>query len=401
MLMRANTALAVLLSALSLWFSEPRRSRKSHQISLLLAMLVGLVAVAVLLEYSTHLSLGVDFPTTVARGLQSQNPSRMAPQTAAALALLAAVMILARARKRITVLVADVFLSLLCLVVLILVSGDLFGALRMLGFAPNDRPSPQALVALALLTFVAFTRRAEHGFFSILLGTGIGSRTARIATPLVLLLPFVREIARIHAIRAGLMPAEYASATATSLTVMLAFALMLVMAWRINGLEREVHDLSLRDELTGLYNRRGFLVLAEHALRLAQRSHIPFSVLFIDVDNLKQINDLLGHTAGSAFLSETAELLKATFRETDVIGRIGGDEFVVAGQFSQMAISLAAQRLQKAAEYRNSERDSQRALNFSVGLVTTEGRHESLEELLTQADKAMYREKHRKKLVFG
>jgi diguanylate cyclase (GGDEF)-like protein len=141
------------------------------------------------------------------------------------------------------------------------------------------------------------------------------------------------------------MPAPYAAA-------MLSFVLLLFLAWRINNMEIKIHNFSLRDELTGLYNLRGFHLLAEQSLRLAYRNQLPFSVLFIDLDNLKQINDSLGHSTGSAFLAETGVILRGAFRETDVLGRIGGDEFAVAGQFGQMAISLAAQRLRKTTVQR-------------------------------------------------
>src|SRR5258708_35880445 len=84
-------------------------------------------------------------------------------------------------------------------------------------------------------------------------------------------------------------------------------------------------------------------------MRLAWRSQAPFSVLFVDLDGLKEINDSLGHAVGSAFLVETAGLLTATFRETDVIARIGGDEFAVAGQFSRAGIAVGWHRLQYEA----------------------------------------------------
>jgi diguanylate cyclase (GGDEF)-like protein len=164
-------------------------------------------------------------------------------------------------------------------------------------------------------------------------------------------------------------------------------------------MEEEIQQLSFRDELTGLYNLRGFRLLAEQALRLANRSHAPFSILFIDLDGLKQTNDTLGHGVGSALLVETAALLTETFRETDVIARIGGDEFAVAGQFTRAGISIAAQRLEEQASATAIEACGGQPLSLSIGFSTNnEHRHESLQDLLDQADLAMYDKKRSKRL---
>ena len=196
------------------------------------------------------------------------------------------------------------------------------------------------------------------------------------------------------------MPPHYTTAILASLTAMLALALLVYLSWRINGMETEIHDLSLRDELTGLYNRRGFYLLAQQSLRMAHRSNLPFSVLFIDLDDLKSTNDTLGHHEGSRFLVETGEILKATFRESDVIGRIGGDEFAVAaGQFSQAAMALAANRMKESTELRNLKAGQRIPLRFSVGYITSkEGQDESLDDLLVKADHAMYAQKRSKKI---
>jgi diguanylate cyclase (GGDEF)-like protein len=179
---------------------------------------------------------------------------------------------------------------------------------------------------------------------------------------------------------------------------MLSFALLLFLAWRINHMEVEIHDLSLRDALTDLYNIRGFQLLAEQALRMARRTHLPFSVIYIDLDDLKRVNDTYGHQAGSALLVETGKILKSSFREIDIVGRIGGDEFVVAGQFSQPGIELVAKRIEESVTRRNDETASPYPLSLSIGSVTTDIElQRTLEELLSVADQAMYQEKRRKK----
>lgn len=395
-LMKVNTALAVLLSASSLAFSQPKRSERLLLVSRLLALLVLVLALVELSEYWFHLSLRLDI--LLAPDPLSPQPGRMAPQTATIFALLGVVMVLLRARKRLSSHVADLFIFGVCLLILTVFSGYVFGAVHLFGFSMNNRTSPQTLLSLMLLTFVAFARRAEYGTFSILLGIGIGGKIARIATPFSLTIPFVLQTANLVLVKSGKLETSYATALMTSITSMLAFGGVLLLARRINDQEREIRDLSLRDGLTDLYNRRGFYLLAEQALRLAQRSAVPFSVLFIDLDNLKQINDSLGHDAGSAFLSDVADLLKATFRKTDIVGRIGGDEFVVAATAGEQEMDIAAQRLEEAAINLNAQPGRQYKVSFSLGQVTSgAGEEETLDDLLSKADKTMYSAKLRKK----
>lgn len=396
--MHAHTALTVLLSVLSLAFSEPGQSRTMYRLSVIFAAGAGVLAATILAEYWFNASSFVDSLGMLHQDTRSSLPAKMSPQSGAALALLALLMPLLRKRRSWASRAADLIAAGLCFVVLAAVSVYLSGAMQLFGISLSIRSAPQTLTCLALLTFVAFWRRAEHGFFAILLGSGIGSRIARTVTPFVLVVPFLREFARAHALRLRLILPEHASAVDAALMAMAAFGLVLVLAWRINGLEREVLELSLRDELTGVYNRKGFMLFAGQALQFAKRSVVPFSVIFIDLDGLKQINDSFGHEAGSEHIAKFGKLLASTFRGTDVVGRIGGDEFVVAGQFNQSAAAFALGRLRLAAEQFNAEPDRIHRLEFSAGISTADIRQsETLDEMLVRADLAMYGEKRQKK----
>jgi diguanylate cyclase (GGDEF)-like protein len=397
--MRCETALFLILSAISLELSESRYSSRYNRIGQSLAVLVALYGAAVLLEFALHISLGIDTLLPCDQGTGDPFPGRPAAQTAGGLFLLGVSANLIRARHRIVIWTADLAAIALALLVLILFTGEIFNALHLFSFSTRIHTSLQTLTCLILLTSVALLRRAERGVLSIFLGCGIGATTARVLGPVLIVLPIFREITRVHVINARIIPEHYVTAILTSIATALSMILLWALVWRINSMEMEIHVLSLRDELTGLNNLRGFSLLSEQVLRLAQRSQLPLSVLFIDLDHLKQINDSFGHDVGSAFLVEMAEILKQTFRETDVIGRVGGDEFAVVCQGSHVAISVAAQRLQAACALRNAESDRQFPLSFSVGFVTAEEHaHQSLKELLTEADKAMYEEKRRKKL---
>jgi diguanylate cyclase (GGDEF)-like protein len=399
-IMRTNSAFATLFCAVSLHLSEPRHSRRMHVLSQLLALVVALMTAAVICEYIFHVSLGVDSLLAFGRGFTVRFAGKMSPPSACGFLFLAIAIIPIQACRRLANLTADLLVSCLCLVTLVLVSGQVFDAMQMFGISSNTaQSSPVTLFCLVLLTLVAVLRRAENGIFSILLGRGISSRIARALAPILLVLAFAREGARAHLVQALHIPENYATAILGSIATAVSFVVLLFLTWRIHAMETEIHDLSLRDELTGLHNLRGFQMLAEQALRVAERSRAPLSVLFIDLDNLKEINDSLGHSTGSEFLVETAEMIKRVFRESDVTGRIGGDEFAVVCQCSRVAISIAAQRLEAACEQRNSEAGRRFPFSFSIGYVTSdEHAHPSLKHLLGEADKAMYDEKRRRKL---
>jgi len=397
--MRSETALALILTAISLELSEPRHSSRYNMVGQFLAVLVALFAAAVLIEFAFHLSIGIDTLLPCDQGTGDSFPGRSAPQTAGCLSLLGISILLFRAKNRIAVWTADLAAIALSMLLLTLASGEVFNAARIFSYSTRIHTSQQTLVCLCLLAVVALLRRAEHGILSIFLGRGIGATAARVLCPVLILLPILREIYRERVINAHIIPEHYVTAILTSVATTLSMVLLLVLVWRINSMEIEIRDLSLRDGLTGLYNLKGFTLLAEQALRMAQRSQLPVSVLFVDLDNLKRINDTFGHETGSAFLVETANLLRATFRETDVIGRVGGDEFAVVCQGSHVAISIAAERLTLASKEHDSHSVRRYPLSLSLGYVTAdEHQRQSLKDLLTTADRAMYEEKRRKKL---
>lgn len=160
-------------------------------------------------------------------------------------------------------------------------------------------------------------------------------------------------------------------------------------------LQIELQRLSLVDALTGLYNRRGFLTLAGQHLKLSARSQRGFGIFSIDVDGLKSVNDRDGHAAGDRLLASVAGILTSAFRTSDIVARMGGDEFVVMAmdlQASQLA--LLESRLAERLNHYNSIRQPQDKVSFSFGTVYYEPTVPStLESLLESADRAMYAKK--------
>lgn len=163
-------------------------------------------------------------------------------------------------------------------------------------------------------------------------------------------------------------------------------------------MHERLHEISLHDELTGLYNRRGFFTLAEHLLKTADRKKKGLFMLYCDLDGLKGINDSLGHQKGDRALIETTHILKETFRGSDIIARIGGDEFVVMPiETTGDNIQIVTNRLQKEVEMNNAESTSEYKLSISTGTAYFDPRSPcSIDELLSEADKSMYEQKRSK-----
>jgi diguanylate cyclase (GGDEF)-like protein/PAS domain S-box-containing protein len=164
-------------------------------------------------------------------------------------------------------------------------------------------------------------------------------------------------------------------------------------------LEEEVRSLSLTDDLTGLYNRRGFTLLAEREVIVAHRMNRPMLLFFCDVDNFKLINDTWGHAQGDLALKEISNILKENFRESDILARIGGDEFVIlAVDSSQESAETMANRIQTFFSIRNQQGDKPYKLSLSLGVTRFNPENPcSVSELIVNADGLMYQQKQAKK----
>lgn len=154
-------------------------------------------------------------------------------------------------------------------------------------------------------------------------------------------------------------------------------------------------QLADQDPLTGLMNRRRFHAELGKWVQHAVRYQRPVSLLFVDVDQFKVVNDTLGHAAGDRFLSEIAVLIGRNMRDTDIVGRLGGDEFgVLLTETPREGANLVAQRLLQSLHQTDFTIDNHRLLgSASVGVVTCPDHGQDLETLLTRADIAMYRAK--------
>lgn len=160
-----------------------------------------------------------------------------------------------------------------------------------------------------------------------------------------------------------------------------------------------LRSLSLIDDLTGLYNRRGFADLGEQYLKLARRTARGVAVVFLDLDQFKTINDSLGHHVGDRALQKVADILRATFRRSDIVARLGGDEFaVLALEASGESAEALIDRLRERFREFNESNSEAYSLSASIGMARHDGDlRMRLEDLLAEADGAMYDEKRDKR----
>ena len=162
---------------------------------------------------------------------------------------------------------------------------------------------------------------------------------------------------------------------------------------------RTLEELTLLDELTGLNSRRGLQAVGEQVLYSARRAGTPVALLFIDVDDLKQINDTLGHAAGDDALRAIAHVIRESIRADDVAARIGGDEFCVLllDQVGQ-AVERVRERIAAGAEAAGAERSLPFALSATIGACEVDARTPgSLAQLLERADSLMYEQKRQRR----
>lgn len=166
-------------------------------------------------------------------------------------------------------------------------------------------------------------------------------------------------------------------------------------------LRERLRTESITDSLTGLYNRRGLMALGENQLKLARRMEKQVVCLFADLDGFKIINDMLGHEEGDKVLRDAAQILKQVFRETDLIARVGGDEFAVLAFMSgtESADELVARLQENIARY-NANCGRPYPLAMSIGTKFSDFEMScSVPELMTGADKRMYEHKSVRKCV--
>ncbi len=397
---------ATAASLLILTFSEFLKSWTYHKNKtgstgrLLLVIFCGILSIIISLNTLSQHIIGYGIPLNLlfVHGDLAADSNLMSVQSAICVFILGILQIIGNRKTGIAGIFLDLSYLLLFAVILILVSGYLFGVFGLIGSSEDVLISPQTLITVIFLAFAAMIKRAPYSAYSVLVEQGTGSRFARILIPITVFLSYLvimytNKLLTNSQLSMQLSAALTAAGLATILVVV-----VIVFARRINVLEANLLDITMTDELTQINNLRGFYLLGEQAHRDASLSKDWLTLYYFDLDGLKEVNDKFGHKIGSELIKSFANILVNTFDRSDVVGRLGGDEFAAIAHCSNPKSTGYLQRVQDAVDAYNQSVKATFQIHFSAGQVDIKpDRNLNLQDWVHMADESMYQDKNKKR----
>ncbi|HYL01827.1 MAG TPA: GGDEF domain-containing protein [Steroidobacteraceae bacterium] len=390
--MKANTALALAALGTSLATTEPgRRPRGLAMAAAALALALGLVTLA---EYTFHLRDGIDQwlvrdPATP----EAAFPGRPAFVTAFTIALLGSALLCAH-RPRLQL--VKTFGALLASVIAwATLSGYVFGAQALSEVPGFTSVALHTAVLVLLLGLGVLMTEPVPWPIGTVLDSGVGGTVCRwLLPPAILAPPVLGWLLSHQSGLVGIYPSAFRWGLYSATSTLGSVGLILLLARRIALIEAErnaARVLSLHDALTGLANRRAFDSFLAEAFGLARRHGHPLSLLLLDIDRFKSYNDDYGHPAGDDLLRGMGRLLRSLARETDLVARIGGEEFaMVLPETDLPGAQVAAERARAAVE--RSQR-FRRPVTLSAGVAMIDGDSRDASSLIEDCDAALYQAK--------
>lgn len=439
--MVVNTACTFTVLGVGLWCATFRVSLAGNWIRRLCAVLTILVGGLTLVEYVMSVDLAIDLllPFELQRTQPVLFPGRMAPATALCF-LLSGFGLLLEGRP----LLPQIFASSALFISLMAFVGYLFDVSALYSVGLYSSMAIHTAIALILFNTGLLVIQERSEFVELLISDTAGGEVARSLLASIPVVILGIGGALLVGERLGYYDKRFSLALMATLSIAMLVAVILRTARHLCQLDKsrgnaqaelaalnaslelrvfertraleavnskltdeisqrqkvedDVRRLSLTDELTGLHNRRSFFLLADQLMRSARRNDQSCLLFFVDLDGLKKLNDIHGHEAGDLAIMAAAQVLKSAFRVSDIVARIGGDEFVVlavdAGESSD-ALSARVQAL--VDEFNGSER-CRYPIGLSIGAVRCSPNElKPLGELLASADAAMYANKQRRR----
>lgn len=441
--MKVNTASMLAVLGVGLWCATFRASLAAGLIRRFSAVLAILVGGLTLIEYVMSVDLAIDLllPVELQRTQEMLFPGRMAHATALCLLFFGFGLLLDGWR-----LLPQIFAWSALFICLMALVGFLFDVSVLYTVGLYSSMAIHTVFALILLNTGLLVIQRRSGFVELLISDTAGSNLARsllagipfvvlsiggvlvvgeglgyydnrfslalmatlsIVTLIVVILRTARHLHRIDKSRGNVQAELAALNAALELRVAERTSALEAANCRLMGeisqrqkIEDDVRRLSLTDELTGLHNRRSFFLLADQLMRSARRNDQSCVLFFIDLDGLKKTNDDHGHEAGDLAIVAAAQVLKAAFRDSDVVARIGGDEFVVLAIDVGEPADLLSARVQLLVNEFNGSDRCRYPVGLSIGAAGCSPKElKPLGELLAAADAAMYANKQRRQQV--
>jgi diguanylate cyclase (GGDEF)-like protein len=405
--MKSWTALGLLSAATALLLSLEMPSRHATRLARAAAAFPLLLGLAVLGEYLLGWSLGIDellFHDAAGHAAHIAYPGRFAPTTAVCFVLIGAALLALDAAPRRGWRLAE----------LAMIPVAAMGAMTLVGYlyAIPVFYGPASAAKMALNSGVCFLAMAAaivlarpHGRLVRLAGThDPGGIMLRRLLPLAIVMPLLLGWAKLRAADAGVFGDRVGTWWLSVATIVALCLLIGRVASRLSHyarqrdvLEAELHRLANHDPLTGLLNRRRFDEELAAAAARAARHHEPCSVLVIDFDRMKRVNDALGHAAGDDLLERVGAILRDRIRASDVGARVGGDEFAIllTNTVAQQAAVLATSIRAAVAACRIPTPNGDAWTTVSIGIAQISPGDALGESAMQRADEAMYRGKRR------
>jgi diguanylate cyclase (GGDEF)-like protein len=399
--MKANTALGFVQAGVSLWLLRDEGGSRSRRVAGAgLGVVIAAFSALTLAEYVFGIDLGIDH--IFRDSAHASYPGRPSPHTTVGFLCIGMWLAVLPRAGRVGSRVRNWLSVITCLVVLQAATGFLFGVQYLYGINGESGMAVQTMFTFLVLCAGILAARPSFGFTGLLASVGTGGQVARRLAPAVVLLPLLIGYVSLKAQQLGLIGTREGISIFAGLTLTLLSGIVVHVGLSLNRadaarhvLEERLKELSQRDPLTNLFNRRRFDQALEHELALSARHGDYPALIMCDLDGLKQINDSFGHPAGDKLLLGLAETLISELRTTDTIARLGGDEFaaLLPGTGSEGA-DAAASKLVHAMRRHSWALDGQAiGSTLSAGVALADPTTLSAGTLSRAADQALYRAK--------
>lgn len=392
-LMRGSTATAVILLSCSLLLLRSTARGRRTIAGLVLAGAAGLIGAG---NVIFHLGLALSWWDGVSLGRFDSITYPMSAQTAVWLVAFSAAVMCSRATVAGAERISDMLSWATLAALVVFFDAFVFQAPQLLSEDGASLTPALTTVCLTLLFLAWWSDQVRRGRWTALAAAGRVGRVLRVTVPALVLAP----VLLVLLVQTGLRREWFDGGEALAITSIAFSALltMLLIMWAVavSSSQGELVMEAMTDRITGLLNHRALVVFGMHLLEDARREATPFTVIFFDLNGLKEVNDTEGHRAGDQLIADFAAALRSTFRSADVVGRYGGDEFVVLikGTDEQAAAGVA-----RLTAHIDSD-DRSRRLSYAHGIATTNpGERLEFDELVRLADDRMYQEKRRTKSV--